>query len=288
MSLLIQLRYRIRAIETIKKITHAMRLISMSARSRLKNKEEPLREYMKTSAQLVLHIKSHAPDWNNPIITPSRQSPHNPLVILIGSQRGLCGNFNTTLFNFFEKTVIKTHKPGEKIHVIPVGKKAVQHIDNNSLYTPIAQFPELTAKTLGSIANQILSLLLQRHPAFTDVVVFSNHLRTFFIQKPHETVLIPFAQTQETHNVDDTTYKEDYHWEQSPHDLLDQLGYQTLEVQLHYLLFESLLSEHAARFISMDNATRNAQNLLEDTQLQYNKLRQAKITKELTELVSNV
>ena len=62
----------------------------------------------------------------------------------------------------------------------------------------------------------------------------------------------------------------------------------TIESELHYLLFESLLAEHAARFISMDTATRNAQTLLEETQLQYNKLRQAKITKELTELVSNI
>lgn len=285
MSLLIQLRYRIRAIETIKKITHAMRLISMSARSRLKNKEEPLREYIKTSNQLLDRIKAHAPDWNNPIINPSPQTPHNPLIILIGSQRGLCGNFNTTLFHFFEKSVLQPYKQGGTIQIIPVGKKAVQYIDDNPLYSVIAQFPELTAKTISSIANQILQLLVQRDPAFTNVIVFSNQLKTFFVQKPHETVLIPFAAPEKTIEPNN---KEDYLWEQSPRDLLDQLSYQTLEVQLHYLLFESLLAEHAARFISMDNATRNAQSLLEDTQLQYNKLRQAKITKELTELVSNI
>ena len=96
--------------------------------------------------------------------------------------------------------------------------------------------------------------------------------------------LLPIEQE----NTAEPLSKDDYLWEQSPNDLLDQLAYQTLEVQLHYLLFESLLAEHAARFISMDNATRNAQSLLEETQLQYNKLRQAKITKELTELVSNI
>lgn len=287
MSLLIQLRYRIRAIETIKKITHAMRLISMSARSRLKSKEDPLREYMKNSAQLLNRIKAHAPDWQNPVINPGENAPHNPLVILIGSQRGLCGNFNTTLFHFFESEIIKKpHKKGGVVQIIPVGKKAINYIDENPNYSIITSFPELTAKTLNAISHEILELLLRREPKFTNVVVFSNELKTFFVQKPRETVLVPFTIEQE--NTAEPLSKDDYLWEQSPNDLLDQLAYQTLEVQLHYLLFESLLAEHAARFISMDNATRNAQSLLEETQLQYNKLRQAKITKELTELVSNI
>lgn len=291
MSLLIQLRYRIKAIDTIKKITHAMRLISMSSRSRLKSKEEPLREYIKTSTSLLQRIKENAPTWHNPIINPSVDSPANPLVILIGSQRGLCGSFNTTLFHFFEKTVFQSAVLDEKIQIIPIGKKAVHYIEDKPLYTVIEQYPELNAKTLKTIAHHIIELLINRESPFTHVTVYSNKLKTFFVQKPHETVLIPFSTkdsiaTQK--NNDSKHIHEDYYWEQTPNELLNQLAYQTLEVNFHYLLFQSLLAEHAARFISMDNATRNAQTLLEDTQLQYNKLRQAKITKELTELVSNM
>ena len=280
MSLLIQLRYRIKAIETIKKITHAMRLISMSSRSRLKSKEDPLREYMQTSEFLLSRIQSHAPDWHHPFM--SATEAYNPLVILIGSQRGLCGNFNTVLFHFFEKTVLKPNLGG-KIQIISIGKKAVNYIDNNPLYSVITKYPELHAKTYQSIAHDILSKLLEHETRFSHVTVFSNTLKTFFIQKPIETTLIPFTgQKQES------LIGPDYYWEQQPHEILDQLVLQVLQVQLQYLLFESLLAEHAARFISMDNATRNAQTLLEDTQLQYNKLRQAKITKELTELVGSM
>ena len=109
--------------------------------------------------------------------------------------------------------------------------------------------------------------------------VLSNQLKTFFIQKPHNTQLIPFISNPEASQSPAT--HDQYQWDQSPADLLDQLARSTIESELHYLLFESLLAEHAARFISMDNATRNAQTLLEDTQLQYNKLRQAKIPKNL-------
>lgn len=126
---------------------------------------------------------------------------------------------------------------------------------------------------------------MNNQPQFTPVMVFSNRLKTFFIQKPHEQVLIPFSPLANNTQTNSTA---EYYWEQNPKELLDQLAYQTIEAQLYYLIFESLLAEHAARFISMDNATRNAQTLLEDNLLQYNKLRQAKITKELTELVSSM
>ena len=287
MSLLIQLRYRIKAIDTIKKITHAMRLISMSSRSRLKSKDEPLREYIQTSKQLLSRIKEHAPDWHNPIINPSLNLPHNPLVILIGSQRGLCGNFNTTLFHFLERTIAQPIDKSGRIPIIPIGKKAINYIDDKPLFEVITQFPELNAKTIGIIAQQLTQLLFNTESKFTNVSVFSNKLKTFFIQKPHETIIVPFTQ-EGTHKTAKTDHKEEYYWEQSPNELLNQLTYQTVEAQIQYLLFQSLLAEHAARFISMDNATRNAQTLLEETQLQYNKLRQAKITKELTELVSSM
>lgn len=282
MSLLIQLRYRIKAIETIKKITHAMRLISMSSRSRLKSKEDALHEYIATSQQFFSRIQKSAPDWKSPLTVTAEQQ--NPLVILIGSQRGLCGNFNTVLFHFFEKSISKPQGNG-KIQMIVVGKKAINYVEDNPLYNIIARFPDLHAKTIGSIAHQIMDIISTVQPQFSPVTVFSNRLKTFFVQKPQEYVLIPFTPSKSDQPVIVTN---EYYWEQDPTELLNQLAYQTIETQLYYLIFESLLAEHAARFISMDNATRNAQTLLEDNQLQYNKLRQAKITKELTELVSSM
>lgn len=282
MSLLIQLRYRIKAIETIKKITHAMRLISMSSRSRLKSKEDALSEYMATSQQFFVRIQKSAQDWKSPLTVSAEQK--NPLIILIGSQRGLCGNFNTVLFHFFERSISKPDNHG-KIQIIVVGKKAINYVEGNPLFEIVAQFPDLHAKTIGSITNQIMHIIMNNQPQFSPVTVFSNRLKTFFIQKPHEQVLIPFSSSVADKTTASTA---EYYWEQNPKELLDQLAYQTIEAQLYYLIFESLLAEHAARFISMDNATRNAQTLLEDNQLQYNKLRQAKITKELTELVSSM
>lgn len=288
MSLLIQLRYRIKAIDTIKKITHAMRLISMSSRSRLKSKEEPLRSYIKTSHDLLARLQVYAPEWKNPILHPPADTPTKQLIILIGSQRGLCGNFNTTLFHFFDRVLTdQAHKDDQKINLIPIGKKAINYLEENPRIAIIQQYTELNARTIPAIAHELTEFIFSQERPFTRVDVLSNQLKTFFIQKPHDTQLIPFESAQADAQKK-SAEQDQYQWDQSPSELLDQLARSTIESELHYLLFESLLAEHAARFISMDNATRNAQTLLEETQLQYNKLRQAKITKELTELVSNI
>lgn len=287
MSLLIQLRYRIKAIDTIKKITHAMRLISMSARSRLKTKEEPLRHYIQTSGNLLAHLQANAPSWKNAVLHPSSAAGQKILIILIGSQRGLCGNFNTVLFHYLEKILAEQFRDNTtKIDFIPVGKKAVNYAEDNVHFHIVQKYMELNARTISEIAHALTEYLFTQPEPFTQVLVISNHLKTFFVQKPQKTQLIPFIASENPKKSFDTS--DQYQWEQSPQQILDQLARSTIESELHYLLFESLLAEHAARFISMDNATRNAQTLLEETQLQYNKLRQAKITKELTELVSNI
>ena len=114
------------------------------------------------------------------------------------------------------------------------------------------------------------------------MVVISSIMKNFFVQKPHASSLIPFVQ-QATSGTTHSTLEE-YMWEQNPDDIIELLAQQYIDANLQYLLFQSLMAEHAARFISMDSSTRNAQNLLDTTKLDYNKLRQAKITKELNEL----
>lgn len=275
MSELVQMRQRIKAIETIKKITHAMRLISMSAHSRLKHKQEPLATYVQEFNTLFAKLQLLAPDWKNPILSSS--SDHGrTLIILIGSQKGLCGSFNTTLFHVCTQHI--TQLPTTP-YLIAIGKKAVDHI-HDFPGSVLATFDQFSMNTLFVIAHDVANFISQTQPPFTRVEVLSNIMQNFFIQRPQIKQLVPFKHEQQT----TTTLGDDYLWEQKPQLILDTLVQQYLETQIQSLLFQSLLAEHAARFISMDSSTRNAESLLEASKLQYNKLRQAKITKELTEL----
>lgn len=285
MAQLIQMRQRIKAIETIKKITHAMRLISMSNHSRLKGKEYPLNTYTHSINDLFFTIKAQTSIWEHPILYPKTSLHPKTLVILIGSQKGLCGNFNTALFKQFEShmALIKPKNP----HFIAIGKKAVDYARDHLVKKQgllIAHYPDFSTSSLFALSKTLTEEIMIAGKEYTDVLIASNKPKTFFIQKPNITQLIPFI------NLEATSSKQpflDYEWEQNPHAILDILAAQCIEATIQNLLFQSLLSEQAARFLSMDSSTRNAESLLEITELQYNKLRQAKITKELTELTGS-
>jgi len=280
MAELIQMRQRIKAIETIKKITHAMRLISMSTHSQLKHKEEPLIRYRNEIEQLFYKVKHTWPNWHNLVIMPRKSHKHKDLIILVGAQKGLCGTFNSLLFKAFES--ILSHYNREHIVLIAVGKRATDYLQAKKNATIITTYNKFTTGTFSTVLKELTGTIMKANPTFHSVTVVSNVLKTFFFQKPKASSIIPLTKDiykEQIHEI-----PEDYTWEQSPQELLDLLAHLFIEASLHHLLFQSLLAEQAARFLSMDNSTRNAEGILEKTQITYNKLRQAKITKELTEL----
>jgi len=304
MSKLIQIRQRIKAIETIKKVTHAMRLISMSTHSRLRGRQEPLRIYRASINQLFAKLQPLAPDWTNPIMYPTTHE--TTLFILVGSQKGLCGTFNTHLFAKFIHTV--EQDTSAHYQVITIGKQITDFYVEHYHQQPIRIFNDFSQRSMASIADAIINHIVQAPHPFARVAVVSNEFTGFFIQRPRETNVIPFdqallhlsgsaasasfpstnsGQATGVNQDQNSTPIEGYLWYHEVKTILDMLAQQYIEAELQSLLYESLLAEHAARFISMDNATRNAEKLLEETKSDYNKLRQAKITKELTELTSS-
>lgn len=275
MAQLIELRQRLRAIETIKKITHAMRLISISKHTRLKSKLVALETYTRQLHVLFEHLHTQAPTWTDPVFYPSKQMSRRTLYIIISSNKGLCGNFNSQLFEFLDrKHLQEQHNP---VYYIMIGKQAVGYGKKLAGTMLVAQLPDISLAKIDGITRHCTSLIM--HHAFSHVTIVSNKMKTFFKQEPRETQLIPYH-----HSTHQDPFE--YAIEQPLETILPLVAQQCLHAKLYQLLYESLLSEQAARFLSMDTATRNATTLLEETQLQYNKLRQLKITKELIELIS--
>lgn len=287
MSKLIQMRTRITTIETIRKVTDAMRVISMSAHSRLKVRQEPLSLYREELSLLLAKVQQATPSWINERIMPNTQFDHSPFIIFVGSQKGLCGGFNTQLSKFLSEFLSEYVEQKKHIHYqfCGVGKKAVDYLMTNYPDTLAFSFPVLTASNFLTIAQQITDQIMTTQPMYTSVTIISNVFKSFFIQKPTITNLIPFNPASITTETQPPV--EGYLWDDQPHELLNKLAVHYIETQLQFFLFQSLFSEHASRFISMDNSTRNAGNLLESTKLEYNKLRQTKITSEITELTGS-
>lgn len=201
------------------------------------------------------------------------------LLILVGSQKGLCGNFNTELFAFFEKEI--AHK-SQQLSIIAVGKKAHDYA-RLGVGGVIKSFDEFSLVTLGQISRSITDYILTTSESYSSVQVYSNKSKSFFMQKPQTTTLIPFSFEQKVSEHE--AVHEDYIWEQDSGEIMNFLVEKLLYMTVYELLFQSLIAEQAARFIAMDNSTRSASKLLDSTQLLYNKMRQSKITGELTDLI---
>lgn len=280
MAQLIQMRQRIKAIESIKKITHAMRLVAMSGHSKLKYKEKWVRSYLNQTCDLFDTLTALAPVHTGPLVSLAKKKTNRTLVFLVGSQKGLCGNFNTSLFSLLEKHVHEF----SGVHFVAIGKKAAEFLREHHDSAHIAaDFSAFNTVTLKNSTGQLARFIIDNYADYDEVVVCSNQIKTFFIQTPTITRLLPFTSKEVKARM---TIDDEYVWEQVPQELLHTAANLRLEAELYSLLFQSLFAEQAARFLSMDSSTRNAESLLELTKLQYNKLRQAKITKEITELAS--
>jgi len=279
MAELVQLRQRIKTVEAIRKITHAMRLVSMSNHAHVSRNYSVIQQYHAALSTILEQLAHAYPEIS---ATPSETTNHNTqtLIIVIGSEKGLCGSFNTNLF-----VLLATHmqKKITDSSLIAVGKKATDFIQERYASSCIASFAHLSVSTAQAIAHAITERIYAAQSRYTHVIVFSNAMKSFFVQFPRIITLIP-KQTETNHAP---SFSADYIWDVDPIDLLTQLNKQYTTSALTTLLIESLLAEHAARFISMDSSTRNAEKILETTQLKYNKLRQAKITKEIIELADS-
>ena len=276
------MRNRIKTIETIRKITDVMRIISMSAHSRLKTRQEPLGDYLNELKSLFTKVQLATPSWTNERLMPTGEN-NNPLIIVIGSQKGLCGGFNTQISKLLTEYI--KQNPSAHYHFTAIGKKPIDYLINNYPDKLIFSFPILTARNFLTIAQELTDMIMTATPAYTSVTIISNVFKNFFVQKATITKFIPFNPTEIS--IFTAAPTEEYLWDEEPHTILNALAMQYIEAQLQHLIFQSLLSEHAARFLSMDSSTRNAHNLLSTTKLEYNKVRQAKITTEITELTGN-
>ncbi len=284
MAQLVNLKQRIKAAETIKKITHAMQLVSMSNNLKLRGKKSFLDNYNREIRKLWALVSSQTNNKQLSFETASEpiSEPKKPknLVIILSSEKGLCGNFNNSLFGYYN-----SQKSGDgNSDIIVVGKEGIKHLGQEKIPT-ILNFPQFSSTNFNDIAKELSKFINDNISNYGKIIVYSNWAKSFFIQKQKKTVVYPIPE--QTDNTQNTKNIGEYIWPQSATSLTSSLKKTIIRISITELLFDSLLAEQAARFISMDSSTRNASDLINIMKLEYNKLRQAEITKELTELTGS-
>ncbi|MCK4265173.1 F0F1 ATP synthase subunit gamma [Candidatus Babeliales bacterium] len=279
MSQLIQLRRKIKSIKTTQKITYAMRLISMSLYSRHEKTNVPLTHYSEQLARTFLSLSHHSPGWNNELLFPKDTLDSTPLIIIVTSSKGLCGGFNSNLLKYFKQNVF--FEEHQTPTFITIGLRAFNFAKQQKLHPILNHYNDFNSRNFNAITDAIVKLISNKEN-FSSITFYSNFFKSFFVQRPKKTLITPVKK--DLVELSDYEMDDEPILEQNQIEIMDFLAIRFLRSKILQILFQSILSEQAARFLAMDNATTNANKFLEKLTLQYNKARQSLITKELSEL----
>ncbi|MDG1890216.1 MAG: ATP synthase F1 subunit gamma [Verrucomicrobiota bacterium] len=280
------IRRRIKSVKNTSQITKAMQMVAASKMRRAQQAALAGRPYANLMNQVLAEVTAGAGDFNHPLINPGKGSKR--AVIVVSSDKGLCGGLNSNLFR--EVTKIDTK---ETVY-ISAGRKAAQFLARSKSdlaaefsYKDAPEFAE--ARAISKMAQE---MFIKGEVSGVDIL-FTNFVTTLE-QHPELRTFLPVGEIKgiEAGIEGESSQKElersqvEFLFEPNAGDVLGNLLPHYLNFQMYQILLESKASEHSARMVAMKNATDNAKQIIKDLTLEYNKLRQAMITNELLEITS--
>jgi F-type H+-transporting ATPase subunit gamma len=283
-----ELKNRISSVKSTRKITSAMKMVAASKLRRAQDLAESSRVYADSLSFILSSLAGNTKNSSDlPEILTGRENSKISLLIINSSDRGLCGGFNSNLFRNAKNWISEQQEKGKSIKIITVGKKASSFYRKTDLDV-IANFDDLNSndkqlQVSEEIKNKIMELF--ENNEIDEVSILFNKFVSVIAQEPTYQSLIPLSNDEADEEVTDTSNAV-FEFEPDKNELLEYLVPRNFLTQIYRSVLESSASEHAARMTSMDNATRNAGDMIDGLTLTYNRTRQAFITKELIEIIS--
>jgi F-type H+-transporting ATPase subunit gamma len=277
-----EIRTKISSIKNTQKITRAMEMVAASKMRKTKDRMQATRPYSKKIAQIIKHLATANPEYKHPYLVV--RDVKRVGVIVISSDRGLCGGLNSNLFRKTLSHLMQWQKEQIEVDVCTIGTKAAGFFSN--LKTNLVGH----AGKLGDAPHlkDILGVIKVMQDAYSEgkideLYVVSNEFVNTMTQRPTVEKLLPVSAGE----IDDSQKKHwDYLYEPDAKEVLDHLLTRYVESIVYQGLVENNACEQAARMIAMKSASDNAGNLIGELQLIYNKARQAAITQEISEIVA--
>lgn len=283
-----ELKNRIASVKSTKKITSAMKMVAASKLRRAQELAESSRVYADSLAFILSSLAGKTTNNSDlPEILTGRENPKTTLLVINSSDRGLCGGFNSNLFRNAKNWIAQQQAQGKSVKLMTVGKKAASFYRRSELDV-IAGFDDLASndrqlQVAEEVKNKIVELFENKE--VDEVFILFNKFLSAISQEPSYQSLIPMAAEESTEEETQTSNAV-FEFEPDKNELLEYLVPRNFLTQIYRSILESSASEHAARMTSMDNATRNAGDMIDRLTLTYNRTRQAFITKELIEIIS--
>lgn len=289
------LRIRINSVKSTQKITSAMKMVAAAKLRRAQEQAEAARPYSERMARMLNSLASGtAQSAGGPALLAGTGKSDVHLIVVMTSDRGLCGGFNGSIVRGVRQRVRALRQDGKEVKLLCVGRKGRDLLrrEFRSLivdsYEDIAR-PTLTFGVAKKIADRILQMFEGGEIDVCTVVY--NQFRSVISQVVTGEQLIPFSvedagEAKETVDSAGGGPQGSYEFEPDEEGILEDLLPRNLAVQIYHALLENAASEHGARMTAMDNATRNAGEMIDRLTLTYNRTRQAVITSELIEIIS--
>jgi F-type H+-transporting ATPase subunit gamma len=287
MPTLRDIRKRLKAIQSTKKITAAMKMVAAAKMRKVQDRMLNFRPYASRMGTVLTDIAKVAEREIHPLLALRVRKTVE--VVVITSDKGLCGAFNTNILKAANNYINGLKKEGVEVSLSVVGRKARDFFKRRSI--PMRNsWVGLSGRISYTNAQEIAGNLIEGYcgETFDEVIVIYNEFKSMIAQKATIMKLLPVGVIEGEEGRKETAMTADYLYEPSRAAIFERLLPKYIEIQIYRALLESSAAEEAARMAAMENATKNCSELITKITLLANKVRQASITKELMDIVGGV
>jgi F-type H+-transporting ATPase subunit gamma len=292
-----QYRDRITSVKSTRKITSAMKMVAASKLKKAQEQAEASQPYARSMGEMLARVAANVTGSSGSPLMVGTGSQQKHLVIVVTSDRGLCGGFNSNVLRFARNQIRALIADQKDIQIVCIGRKARDILKREFGSYIIDSKTGIGGKSRVNFtdAQSISDIVLREFGAgkFDVCTMIYNQFVSVLTQKPNAQQLIPFkipapavANQNTKENIAEPSVTSPYSYEPDEQTILEKLLPKNISVQIFRALLDSAAGEQAARMQAMDNSTRNAGDMIKKLSLVYNRARQAQITKELIEIIS--
>ena len=286
MASLDDLKKRISSVKSTQKITKAMKMVAAAKLRRAQENAERGRPYSEKMNNIILNLSNGISDFENaPKLLAGTGKDKVHLCVVMTADRGLCGGFNSNIIKKAKAFFHKLSESGKEIKIITVGSKGYDQLKRLYKDKIIERISFKESKNVNYFdANKVGKIIIEKFEKkeFDVCTIFYNQFKNVITQIPQEQQIIPLKTSEKK----EESIEQSYEFEPDEDEILLNLLPKNISTQIFKAMLENSASEQGSRMSAMDNATRNAGEMVDKLTIEYNRSRQAAITKELIEIIS--
>ncbi len=290
MASLTDMRTRIASVKATRKITKAMQMVAAAKLRRAQEAAHAARPYAQRMDQILANLNSRlaSKEGVSPLLVGTgKEDTH--LLIVMTAERGLCGGFNSSIARRARQDIRRLVAAGKTVKILTVGRKGFDNLRRDYARQILDRIDLKGVKQLGFVnAEEIAQKVMAMYEAgeFDVATMYYSEFQNVITQKPTALQLIPAKLPETAEGTQPAKAEAIYEYEPSEEEILGELLKRNIATQIFRGLLENAAGEQGARMTAMDNATRNAGDMINKLTIKYNRQRQANITKELIEIIS--